>query len=83
MYHHMTTNQTTFERANELIREGFTDAAGFQARKIFVTTYRKVGYYNMRTDKVRKVWSLYVGVVGFGPKVDVIGCFGNGRGRVE
>ena len=55
MYHQSTDNATSFNRANQLVRDGFADAADFQARKVFVTTYKEVGYFNSKKDKVRWV----------------------------
>ena len=53
MYHESTTNQTTFQQANQLVRQGFVDALDFEAQTIIVTTYLEVGYFQQQFDLVR------------------------------
>ena len=53
MYHESTTNQMTFQQANQLVGQGFVDAPDFEVQTIIVTMYLQVGYFQLQFDLVR------------------------------
>lgn len=47
-----TKDQTTLARATSLVRYAFSSQTEFEARQVIVATWRNVGYFDSKTDKL-------------------------------